>query len=213
MTLFLIGSRARYLDELQAILADSGLPAGVPVDNLLNGGAETTSRIWPLSQILDESGSYILCPSPPGIRSNLAHALVGSRLRVGEPLIHPSASVAENVRVGRGSTVNRLVSIGVHVQVGRHCQVNRSASIGHDCCVNDFVTVGPGVVIASNVNIAAGAFVGAGAVILPSVQLGSNCIVGAGAVVTKDVPSYATVVGNPARVSLVSETGYKGFTV
>lgn len=45
-----------------------------------------------------------------------------------------------------------------------------------------------------------GAWVGAGATILPGVCVGRYAIVGAASVVTKDVPDYAVVVGNPAKV-------------
>lgn len=45
-----------------------------------------------------------------------------------------------------------------------------------------------------------GAWIGAGATILPGVCVGTYAVVGAGAVVTKDVPDYAVVVGNPARI-------------
>jgi acetyltransferase-like isoleucine patch superfamily enzyme len=43
-------------------------------------------------------------------------------------------------------------------------------------------------------------FIGANATILMGVTIHNWSIVGAGAVVTKDVPEYAIVVGNPARV-------------
>jgi Acetyltransferase (isoleucine patch superfamily) len=46
-----------------------------------------------------------------------------------------------------------------------------------------------------------GASIGANATILAGVTIGKNSMVGAGAVVTKDVPSNAIVVGNPARIS------------
>ena len=36
--------------------------------------------------------------------------------------------------------------------------------------------------------------------LLPGVTVGCNALVGAGSVVTKDVPDFAIVVGNPARV-------------
>lgn len=48
-----------------------------------------------------------------------------------------------------------------------------------------------------------GASIGANATILAGNTIGQNSMVGAGAVVTKDVPPYAIVVGNPARI-----TGY-----
>lgn len=44
------------------------------------------------------------------------------------------------------------------------------------------------------------AWIGAGATILPGVCVGRHAIVGAASVVTKDVPDYAVVVGNPAKV-------------
>jgi acetyltransferase-like isoleucine patch superfamily enzyme len=45
-----------------------------------------------------------------------------------------------------------------------------------------------------------GAYIGVNAIVLPSVRVGRCAIVGAGAVVTKDVPPYAIVGGNPARI-------------
>lgn len=41
---------------------------------------------------------------------------------------------------------------------------------------------------------------GVGAIVLPGITIGRGAQVGAGAVVTKDVPAFAIVAGNPARV-------------
>ena len=43
-------------------------------------------------------------------------------------------------------------------------------------------------------------WVGHGAVVLPGVRIGTGAAVGAGAIVTRDVPEFAVVAGNPARV-------------
>jgi len=43
-------------------------------------------------------------------------------------------------------------------------------------------------------------WIGANSVILKGVSVGNGVIVGASSVVTKDIPDYAIVVGNPARV-------------
>ena len=43
-------------------------------------------------------------------------------------------------------------------------------------------------------------WIGHGAIILPGRTVGTGAVVGAGAVVTRDVPPYAIVAGNPARV-------------
>lgn len=43
-------------------------------------------------------------------------------------------------------------------------------------------------------------WIGHGAIILSNVSIGDGAAIGAGAVVTKDVPPYAIVAGNPAKV-------------
>jgi acetyltransferase-like isoleucine patch superfamily enzyme len=45
-----------------------------------------------------------------------------------------------------------------------------------------------------------GASLGAGAIIIAGVTVGEYAMVGAGAVVTRNVPAYALVKGNPARI-------------
>jgi len=42
-------------------------------------------------------------------------------------------------------------------------------------------------------------WIGANAVIMDNINISDGVIIGAGSIVTKDVPSYAIVVGNPAR--------------
>ena len=44
------------------------------------------------------------------------------------------------------------------------------------------------------------AWIGFNAIILKGVTIGEGAIVGAGSVVTKDVPDYAVVAGNPAKI-------------
>lgn len=50
------------------------------------------------------------------------------------------------------------------------------------------------------VSIGHDVWVGHGAVILPGRSVGTGAVIGAGAIVTRDVESWAIVVGNPARL-------------
>lgn len=43
-------------------------------------------------------------------------------------------------------------------------------------------------------------WVGAGCILLPKSKIGRGAIIGAGSVVTKEIPPYAIVVGNPAKI-------------
>ena len=50
------------------------------------------------------------------------------------------------------------------------------------------------------ITIGSDCWLGAGSVVLPGVNIGDGVVVGANAVVLMDVPDYAIVVGNPARI-------------
>lgn len=49
-------------------------------------------------------------------------------------------------------------------------------------------------------NIGNDVWIGRSAIVLAGISIGDGAVVGAGAVVTKDVPPYAIVAGNPARI-------------
>jgi phosphonate metabolism protein (transferase hexapeptide repeat family) len=53
---------------------------------------------------------------------------------------------------------------------------------------------------AHRVTIGHDVWIGHGAIVLPGRSIGDGAVVAAGAVVTKDVPRYAIVAGNPARL-------------
>jgi phosphonate metabolism protein (transferase hexapeptide repeat family) len=50
------------------------------------------------------------------------------------------------------------------------------------------------------VDIGHDVWIGHGAIVLPGRNIGTGAVVAAGAIVTKDVPAYAIVVGNPAKI-------------
>tara|TARA_B100001287_G_C22674226_1_gene526855 strand:- start:2061 stop:2681 length:621 start_codon:yes stop_codon:yes gene_type:complete len=50
------------------------------------------------------------------------------------------------------------------------------------------------------ISIANDVWIGQSSIILPGLKIGNGVVVGAGSVVTKDVPDYAIVVGNPAKI-------------
>lgn len=76
--------------------------------------------------------------------------------------------------------------------------------IGKNCVIRQGVTIGGRSghkqlpIIGNNVDI------GASALILGPITIGDHAIIGAGAVVIRDVPPYAVVAGNPARIIRVN---------
>tara|TARA_R110002050_G_scaffold97132_1_gene202052 strand:- start:3621 stop:4241 length:621 start_codon:yes stop_codon:yes gene_type:complete len=115
-------------------------------------------------------------------------------------LVHKKAILAPTVCVLEGTVILAGAIINADAKIGKHVIINTAAVIEHDCNIADFVHISPNATLAGNVRIGLGTHIGAGAIIIPNIKIGKWAIVGAGAVVIKDVPDYATVVGNPARI-------------
>lgn len=114
--------------------------------------------------------------------------------------IHRSAIIAPTVTIGAGTMVLQGAILQCDARIGQHVLINTAASIDHDNVLGDFVHVSPHATLCGHVEVGEGTHIGAGAVVIQTVKVGRWCTVGAGAVVLRDVPDYATVVGNPARI-------------
>jgi sugar O-acyltransferase (sialic acid O-acetyltransferase NeuD family) len=114
--------------------------------------------------------------------------------------IHPSAIIDPTAKINEGTVIMAGTIINSSVKIGKHCIINTAASIDHDCVIDDFAHISPNATLCGNVTIGEGTHVGAGAVIIPGIKIGKWVTIGAGAVIIKDIPDYATVVGNPGKI-------------
>jgi len=114
-------------------------------------------------------------------------------------LVHPSAHVAPDAKIGRGIFlfIHALISTGA--EVGDHTALNVNASVGHDACVGRGCTISSYCDITGNVRLGTGVFMGSHASILQGITVGDFATIGAGSVVIRKVPPQISVMGVPAR--------------
>ncbi len=133
--------------------------------------------------------------------------------------IMPNCEIGENCNIGQNVVVSPEVILGNNVKI----QNNVSIYTGVIC--EDDVFLGPSMVFTNITNprsaivrkgnyettvVKKGASIGANATIVCGNDIGEFAFIGAGAVITKEVKSYALVVGNPAKqIAWMSEYGHR----
>lgn len=117
---------------------------------------------------------------------------IGYRLAT---VVDPSAVLASDANIGRGSFVGKLAVVNSKASIGKMAIVNTAAVVEHDCFVGDYAHISVNAALCGAVHVDESAFIGAGAVILQGVRVGSGAIVGANSTVLADVGKGARAVG------------------
>lgn len=122
--------------------------------------------------------------------------------------------ILQGARIGMDCNICAHTLIENDVVVGNRVTIKSGVYVWDGTTIDDDVFIGPCVAFTNDkhprskvypasfykIHIHHNASIGANATILPGVTIGKFAMVGAGSVVTKDVPDYAVVVGNPAKV-------------
>ena len=157
------------------------------------------NTVNPVAGVINVSGSEILGNVIIGNGSKVYKSYLSGDIVIGKytSVWGPNTTIASHcnpIVIGNFCSIARNVTI----QESNH----RSGTIttynilrnifGEDVC-RDMESKG-------SIKIGHDVWVGANAVVLSGCNIGNGVIVASGAVVTKDVPDYAIVAGNPARI-------------
>lgn len=114
-------------------------------------------------------------------------------------LIHKTARIQTNAKLGKGNFIGAYTVIGNDAIVGDYNMIQSYTVIGHDARIGSWnridthVTCVGGIVVEDDVNIHTAA------IISHKVVVESGAHVGAGSFVIRRVKAGTTVMGNPAR--------------
>lgn len=156
------------------------------------------------------------------------YAVVDDNVEIGDGTkIWHFAHVQSGSKIGRHCVIGQNVNVANNVTIGNYVKIQNNVSVYEGVELEDYVFCGPSMVFTNILDprckypqvgaefyiktlVKEGASLGANSTIVCGHTVGKAAFVGAGAVVTKDVPDFALVVGNPARViGWVSEAGKK----
>ena len=155
-------------------------------------------------------------------RLNLKNILVGKDVKIYDFVNAYGCSIDDGSQIGAFVEIQKGASIGKNCKISSHSFICEGVHIGDNIFIGHNVTfINDKFPRATNENgslqnvddwectetfVENGASIGSSATILCGIRIGKGSIVGAGSVVTKDVPEYAVVVGNPARIIKYIET-------
>jgi sugar O-acyltransferase (sialic acid O-acetyltransferase NeuD family) len=100
--------------------------------------------------------------------------------------VHPSACVAENVRVGANTLIQEQAMVAPFVSLGEDVFLCPQVGINHHTRVGSHCFFAPAAVVAGNADIGQACFIGANATVRDRVRIGAHCVIGAGAVIMSD---------------------------
>lgn len=187
-------------------------------------------HIYPNTQIGNDAqiGDYVEIGVPPGnAKSNSISTSIGEGAVIrSKTIIYAGNKIGKSFTTGHMVMIRENNTIGDSVSIGTQTIIEHSVIIGDRARVHSgaFIPeftkieygawIGPRVCITNSkypaskkskdylhgVTICRKARIGASVTILPGCTIGEQALVGSGSVVTKDIPAFAVVVGNPARI-------------
>ncbi len=168
---------------------------------------------------LETEGRRVTLESPSKVKDYFVHESaivdVGAIVGSGTKIWHFS-HVSAQASLGQNCNLGQNVFVASDVVIGSNVKIQNNVSIYTGTWIEDYVFLGPSCVLTNVTNprsevlrkslyektiIRRGATIGANATIVCGVKIGAYAFVAAGAVVTRDIPDYAMVKGNPARMA------------
>lgn len=114
-------------------------------------------------------------------------------------IIHSTASVGKNVRIGKNCLIMAGAVITSNALIGDHVCILPNSVIHHDVVIGDYTLIGSKVVIAGGTTVGEKCYIGSGSNLMNGISIGSQTLIGLGSNVLRDVEEHSKMAGNPAK--------------
>ncbi|WP_299479850.1 acetyltransferase [uncultured Roseibium sp.] len=125
-----------------------------------------------------------------------------------ETYVHPTAFVASDATVGKGSVVLPGAVIEPRSKVGSNTMVWSNVTLAHHSTVGANCWVAAGTVVSGKAVIERNSFLGVGSIIVNEVTVGEFNIIGAGALVSRDTKPHSVHLSRSAEPFRFSSEDY-----
>ena len=190
------------------VVADTALAAGYAKVAFLDdappsqNGAElpgpVLGHIAAMDGLVGEWGAAVSAIGNNAVRLSLFRRLHSLGFRT-PAIVHPSAMVSRQAKLGEGVFVAPGVVINVGARIGDAAIVNTGARIDHDCVIAEGCHIAPGATLSGGVKVGERSWLGTGCAVRQGITIGEDAVVGVGAAVVSDIAAGKTYVGVPAR--------------
>ena len=201
--------------EVYALATELAQTADWRIGGFLDANPDALQQYaYPVEMIADpeqytpEPGDVFICAiGDPATKVQLSVCLREKGARF-VTLIHPSAIVGPNCKIGEGCIICAHAILTADVVVGDFVTINVFTGVGHDAVIGDGCTLSAYVAISGGVLAGKGAFFGTHATVLPKMTVGDFAKVGAGSVAVRSVPDKAVVFGVPAKQIFIDNSNF-----
>ncbi len=192
----------------------------------LGGGAGYLLRKLVLSSLFKSCGKDLIFGKGIMLRTP-GHISLGEKVAIDDQTLldggtgeNCTLSIGDRTLISKGSVIQAKTGpliIGKECDIGAHVIISAISTItlednvliAGNCYIGgarynldelDRPIMYQGIYSRGSITIGKNSWIGASATIIDGVTLGQGCVVGAASIVTKDVPDYAIVAGNPAKI-------------
>lgn len=121
-------------------------------------------------------------------------------------IIHSSASVGQNTKIGKGVIIGYGTQIDCDVTIGDFCNIQTNAVIGHDSRIGDWCMIDCFAFTGGFAKIGEGVTLHTHSTIIPKLEVGDYAVINAGSLCIRKVKPYSVMLGNPAKELLVPKS-------